>query len=251
MHEGQALASLTCSQVLEVAKRSSGLTQAEIAAAMGVNISSVGCWFGEAIDKFVPLPKVAQLCQVLGNPIIILWLMARYEALRDETERHWTGDAEIVSDRMVVGLGQLSQALTLIRQTRSDGPMSPSGGRLVSEALLLSITTLAAAAREARGNMTDLPRRGRFLRPRIAPSWWRRLFGSGGEGEGEGEAAPESSRARRDALRSAETATLRCVKHMGALAGLLKILRNEGHVPEPYQATADRMLAQAVEISGG
>lgn len=187
MNTGQALEDATCLQVLQVMRRMSGLDLDAIATAMGRNRQTVGCWFGEAAaDKFIPLPLVPKFCHALGSPLLLEWLVAQYErCLRDEPAPQWSGAAGRTSQLLLRGLVQAGNALELLRDM---GPtLSPSQGRQVSEAALLAVATLAAAAREARGAFPGAPRHLRLCRDGEEPApksrwerfqdWWRARTG--------------------------------------------------------------------------
>lgn len=189
MNPGQALEDATCLQVIQVMRRMSGLDLDAIATAMDRNRQTVGCWFGEAaVDKFIPLPLVPRFCHALGTPLLIEWLVAQYErCLRDEPPQPWSGKAGVTTGLLLRGLVQAGNALELLRDM--GGTLSPSQGRQVSEAALLAVATLAAAAREARGAFPVAPKHLRFDRfplggtdaaiaaaePSRMP-WWRRLW---------------------------------------------------------------------------
>jgi hypothetical protein len=178
MNTGQALEDATCLQVIQVMRRMSGLDLDAIATAMDRNRQTVGCWFGEAAaDKFIPLPLVPRFCHVLGSPLLLEWLVAQYERyLRDDPAAEWSGAAGRTTDLILRGLVQASNALELLRDM---GPkLSPSQGRQVSEATLLAVATLAAAAREARGSFPAAPGSLRFCRAGetlTAKSRWERF----------------------------------------------------------------------------
>jgi hypothetical protein len=178
MNSGQALEDATCLQVIQVMRRMSGLGLDAIATAMDRNRQTVGCWFGEAAaDKFIPLPLVPRFCHVLGSPLLLEWLVAQYErCLRDDPAAEWSGATGRTSDLLLRGLVQAGNALQLLRDM---GPeLSPSQGRQVSEAALLAVATLAAAAREARGTFPAAPGSLRFCRAGetlVAKSRWERF----------------------------------------------------------------------------
>jgi len=189
MNPGQALEDATCLQVIQVMRRMSGLDLDAIATAMDRNRQTVGCWFGEAsADKFIPLPLVPRFCHALGTPLLIEWLVAQYErCLRDDPPQQWSGTAGATTGLLLRGLVQAGNALELLRDM--GGTLSPSQGRQVSEAALLAVATLAAAAREARGSFPHAPKQVRFDRSPAGeadaataaaqPSgmpWWRRLW---------------------------------------------------------------------------
>jgi len=180
MNPGEALKDATCLQVIQVMRRMSGLDLDSIAEAMDRNRQTVGCWFGEAAaDKFIPLPLVPRFCHVMGSTLLLEWLMAQYERLQHaEPPEPWSNDVERTTDLLVRGLIQTGNALELLRGM---GPeLSPSQGRQVSEAILLAVATLAAAAREARGTFPGAPKHLRFCRgdnvdDEAPMPWWRRL----------------------------------------------------------------------------
>ena len=188
MNPGQALEDATCLQVIQVMRRMSGLDLDAIATAMDRNRQTVGCWFGEAsADKFIPLPLVPRFCHALGSTLLLEWLVAQYEqCLRNDPPPEWSGAVGRTADLILRGLVQAGNALELLRDM--DGPLSPSQGRQVSEAALLAVATLAAAAREARGAFATAPKHLRFSRsqtnetdaamPAAEPArmpWWRML----------------------------------------------------------------------------
>lgn len=181
MNGGQSLEDLTALQVAQIMRRMAGLEMEAIAVAMGRNRQTVGCWFGEAAaDKFVPLPLAPQLCHVLGSPLLLEWMVAQYErCLRDDPPQQWRGSTARTTDLLLRGLVQAGNALELLRDL--GGSLSPSQGRQVSEATLLAVASLAAAAREARGEWPGAGRNLRFDRdgeadyPAPRQSWWRRM----------------------------------------------------------------------------
>uniref|UniRef100_I2Q1B7 Uncharacterized protein n=1 Tax=Desulfovibrio sp. U5L TaxID=596152 RepID=I2Q1B7_9BACT len=182
MNTGQALEDATCLQVIQVMRRMSGLDLDAIATAMDRNRQTVGCWFGEAsADKFIPLPLVPQFCHALGSPLLLEWLVAQYQrCVRNDPAVEWSGAAGRTSDLLLRGLVQAGNAMELLRDM---GPeLSPSQGRQVSEAALLAVATLAAAAREARGTFPVAPKGLRFQRAGEEPEtirtgWRERLKG--------------------------------------------------------------------------
>lgn len=178
MNTGEALKDATCLQVLQVMRRMSGLDLEAIADGMGRNRQTVGCWFGEAsADKFIPLPLVPRFCHVLGSPLLLEWLTVQYELLRqDEPTPQWNGAPERTARLLLRGLLQAGKALEMLHDMGD--PLTPSQGRQVSEATLLAVATLAAAAREARGEFSGTSRSLRFCRvgeTPIAKSRWQRF----------------------------------------------------------------------------
>lgn len=258
MNPGQALEDATCLQVIQVMRRMSGLDLDAIATAMDRNRQTVGCWFGEAsADKFIPLPLVPRFCHALGTPLLIEWLVAQYErCLREDPPQQWSGTAGATTGLLLRGLVQAGNALELLRDM--GGTLSPSQGRQVSEAALLAVATLAAAAREARGAFPHAPKQVRFDRSPAGeadaamaaakPSgipWWRRLGAwLGGRQRPEGKACPEAA-IRRQALAAAEAQTLRCRTLVQELAGLVRDLLDHGLVPLEREPAARTLLDRA------
>ncbi len=181
MMPGQALEDATCLQVLQIMRRLSGLDLDAIAAAMDRNRQTVGGWFDEAADGCIPLPLVPGFCHVMGSPLLLEWLAAQYERCqRHEPPRWWSGEVGRTTDLLLRGLVQARSALELLRDMGRE--LSPSQGRQVSEAALLAVASLVAAAREARGSFPDEPPRLRFARVADMPAanampsgWWGRL----------------------------------------------------------------------------
>jgi len=182
MNTGQALEDATCLQVLQIMRRMSGLDLDSVATGMDRNRQTVGCWFGEGSpDKFIPLPLVPKFCHVLGSSLLLEWLVAQYERLRrDEVPHAWSGAVEPTLSLLVRGVVQSGNALALLHDMGN--PLTPSQGRQVSEAALLAVATLAAAAREARGAFPGPPKSLRYFRANEqmvvdAPQLprWRRL----------------------------------------------------------------------------
>ena len=270
MNPGQALEDATCLQVIQVMRRMSGLDLDAIATAMDRNRQTVGCWFGEAaVDKFIPVPLVPRFCHALGTPLLIEWLVAQYErCLRDDPPQQWSGTAGVVTDLLLRGLGQAGNALELLRDM--GGPLSPSQGRQVSEAALLAVATLAAAAREARGFFPVAPKHLRFDRSPLdgtdaamaaEPSrmpWWRRLrawLAGSWQWAGDREACARSLGQLRTELEAslemrrryrAELAETRRI--MGAMGYLLRegvCLRLE------LRQLAERLLAEGEALNNG
>lgn len=163
MNPGDAVVDISEVKVLQVARRESGMTLAEIAVAMSRDEATVGGWFAESADRFPPLPLIPKLCHVLGDPLIIEWLYARYRQLCEgDPAFDGAADAERVRSLLVRGLNQATNALTL---TQDIGPtFTRSEAKQISEAILLAVATLAAAAREARGRRPAPARRLAFSR---------------------------------------------------------------------------------------
>lgn len=188
MKSGQSLEKLTPLQVIRVMRRMSGLGLGELATAMDRNMRTVGCWFGEGSpDKFIPVPLVPRFCHVMRSPLLIEWQMAQFERLqRGEPADIFQGAAaDRIIDLVLRGIVQSSQALDLLRD--AGGALTPSQGRQAAEAILLAVSTLAEAAREAREVAPEF-RANRYFLAKTADerepdpaaaspraSWWRRL----------------------------------------------------------------------------
>ena len=206
MKPGQAVEKLTHFQVIRVMRRASGLNLSELAEAMGRNMRTVGCWFGDGSpDKFIPVPLVPLFCHVLRSPMLIEWQMAQFERLqRGEAANEERGEPHRVVDLILRGIVEAVRALDLLRDVK--GPLSPSQGRQEAEALLLAVSTLAAAASEARRAAPEPARHLSFLSQDAAealrlaarPSWWRRFFGWLGACFRSGRVAEELDQARQD-----------------------------------------------------
>lgn len=182
MNPGDALIDIPDVKVLQVARKVSGLTLAQIATAMQRDPDTVGGWFAESADRFPPLPLIPKLCHVLGDPLIIEWLYAQYRQLCEgDPTFDGAADAERTRALLIRAVGQVTNALNLARDL---GPtFTTSESKQVSAAILLAVATLASASREAVGRRPAPVRRLSFLRdgdvqaealPRC--SWWRRLI---------------------------------------------------------------------------
>jgi transcriptional regulator with XRE-family HTH domain len=182
MIPGEALADIADVKILQVARKMSGLTLADIAAGVGRDEATVGGWFAGGSDCWPPATLLPRLCQVLDDPLLIEWLYAQYHRLCEGAPVPDFGtDPGRVRDLLVRGVSQVSHALNLAKDF---GPSpSRSQSRRLSEAILLAAATLAAAAREARGRSRAPGRQLAFLHaaeagalavPEVA-GWWRRL----------------------------------------------------------------------------
>lgn len=265
MNSGQSLEELTCLQVVQVMRRMSGLDLDTIAAAMDRNRQTVGCWFGEAAaDKFIPLPLVPRFCHALGSTLLLEWLVAQYERLlRDEPPHVWSADAARTLDLLVRGLIQTGNALELLHAMGRE--LSPTQGRQVSEATLLAVATLAAAAREARGTFPGAPKQLRFFRdagdrtasaPACGSRWqrlgawlatWRgRVWRRDRHARSPEALCDELAKCREDLARK-DRELVRVKRIMGAMGYLL---REGGGPGNGRSATARRLLEEGAAVGG-
>jgi len=174
MRPGEALSDISAVKIWQAARRMSGLSLADVAQAMERDEATVGGWFAQGMDRFPPFPLVPRLCTVLGNPTPIEWLWAHYWRLVDgEATTATTGDGNRVLDLLVRGMKQLGLAMEISRD--AGAALDGRRGRQVAESILLAVSSLSAAAREAAG--TAPSRRFRLLRASEGPAltWWERL----------------------------------------------------------------------------
>ncbi len=117
-----ALQHVSAGQALSLAKDKSGLTNEEIAAALGLNAAVVQRWFNPHDAYWPSLPNIPALCRTLGNCIIADWLAAQ---LQDQLECDGINVNGLalavasVADRM----GRVAGAVV---ESVSDGDLTPA-----------------------------------------------------------------------------------------------------------------------------
>ena len=150
------LSSLTLYDVLRIALRQGGMTEAELAEATGIPYENLHRAFSADANYWPGLPNIPRICQALGNTLIIDWLACRARASFLDPKASPLDESALM-DRLAGRYEEGGQLAARIRASLADGCLD----RKERRAIVREARDVAIVALEMIAGLSDAAHEGR------------------------------------------------------------------------------------------